>query len=260
MSAAAVTRRFAIVVLMAWVVTGVAANWLAPHAPQLQDVAIRLQAPGRLHWCGTDELGRDELSRLIYGARPTLLLVMAVAALMVPIGLTLGLISGYAGGWADRLISGVTNVVMAFPQLLLALAFVGLLGPGLWNAALALVLTGWPAYARLARAETRLLRRTDYIAAAEMLGIVGPRLLFGHLLPACLPALRVRLALDLAGIILTAAALGFLGLGVRPPTPEWGSMIADGARTVFDQWWLTAVPGAAICLVSLAFNCLADDD
>jgi peptide/nickel transport system permease protein len=124
--------------------------------------------------------------------------------------------------------------------------------------ALALVLTGWPAYARLARAETQLLRRTDYIAAAQMLGIVGPRLLFGHVLPACVPALRVRLALDLAGIILAAAALGFLGLGVRPPTPEWGTMVAEGGKVVFDQWWIAAAPGTAILLASLAFNCLAD--
>jgi peptide/nickel transport system permease protein len=252
-------RRWALLVLLLWLLLGLAAPWLAPHEPQMQDISHRLEAPGSTHWLGTDELGRDELSRLIYGARPTLGLVVLVAVLMVPIGLTLGLMAGYAGGWIDRVISGLTNVVMAFPQLLLALTFVGILGPGLWNAAVALVLTGWPAYARLARAETRLLRRTDYIAAAGMLGIAGPRLLFGHLLPACLPAVRVRLALDLAGIILTAAALGFLGLGVRPPTPEWGSMTADGARTVFDQWWLTAVPGSAIFLVSLAFNCLADD-
>jgi peptide/nickel transport system permease protein len=155
-------------------------------------------------------------------------------------------------------LSGTTNIVMAFPQLVLALAFVGLLGPGLVHAAFALVLTGWPAYARLARVETQQLRRSDYIAAAQMLGIVGPRLLFGHVLPACIPAMRVRLALDMAGIILAAAALGFLGLAERPPTPEWGSMVADGGKVVFDQWWLATAPGAAILLVSLAFNCLTD--
>jgi peptide/nickel transport system permease protein len=132
------------------------------------------------------------------------------------------------------------------------------LGPGLWNAALALVLTGWPAYARLARTETAVLRGSDYVAAAEMQGIVGVRLLWGHLLPACVPAMQVRLALDLAAVILAAAALGFLGLGVQPPTPEWGMMIAEGSKVVFDQWWIAAVPGVAILIVSLCFNVLAD--
>jgi peptide/nickel transport system permease protein len=147
---------------------------------------------------------------------------------------------------------------MAFPRLVLALAFVGLLGPGLLNAAVALALTGWPAYARVARSQTVLMRKSDYIAAAEMQGIVGIRLLWGHILPACIPAMRVRLALDLASITVAAAALGFLGLGMRPPTPEWGMMIADGSKVVFDQWWVAAFPGAAIFLASLAFNSLAD--
>jgi peptide/nickel transport system permease protein len=153
---------------------------------------------------------------------------------------------------------GVTNVVMAFPSLILALAFVGMLGPGLANAVIALGLTGWPAYARLARAETRLLRGSDYIAAAQMQGITGLRLLWGHVLPSCIPATQTRLALDLATIILSAAALGFLGLGIRPPTPEWGMMIADGSKVVFDQWWVAAIPGTAIFVVSLAFNLVAD--
>jgi peptide/nickel transport system permease protein len=128
----------------------------------------------------------------------------------------------------------------------------------LLNAALALMLTGWPAYSRLARAQTTRLRRSDYIAAAEMQGIVGLRLLWGHVIPACIPATLVRLALDLAAVILAAAALGFLGLGVRPPTAEWGMMVAEGSKVVFDQWWIAAVPGGAIMLASLSFNLLAD--
>ncbi len=234
------------------------APWIAPHDPLMQDLGNRLRPPMTGHILGTDGLGRDILSRLIYGARPTLGLVALVAALMVPIGLTVGIVSGYCGGWVDRTLTSVTNIVMAFPKLVLALAFVGLLGPGLLNAALALVLTSWPAYARLARSETLLLRRSDYLAAAEMQGIVGLRLLWGHVLPSCIPATQIRLALDLASIILSAAALGFLGLGVRPPTAEWGMMIAEGSKVVFDQWWVAAVPGAAIFVVSLAFNLLAD--
>jgi peptide/nickel transport system permease protein len=246
----------AVLLLAAIVAAG--APWLAPQDPIRQDIGNRLQPPSRSHLLGTDSLGRDVLSRLICGSRPTLGLVALVATFMLPIGLVIGILAGFFGGWIERGLMGVTNVVMAFPQLVLALAFVGLLGPGLINAALALVLTGWPAYARLARAETLVLRRSDYIAAAEMQGITGWRLLWGHVLPSCIPAARIRLALDLAGVILAAAALGFLGLGIRPPTPEWGMMIAEGSRVVFDQWWVAAIPGAAIFLVSLAFNALAD--
>jgi peptide/nickel transport system permease protein len=235
-----------------------AAPWIARCDPLTQDVGHRLQPASALHPLGTDGLGRDLLARLVYGARSTLGLVGLVVALMAPIGLTIGIIGRYYGGAVERVLMGLTNITMALPRLVLALAFVGLLGPGLWNAALALVLTGWPAYARLARAETSRLRRSDYVAAAEMQGIVGARLLWGHLLPACLPGMQVRMALDLAAVILAAAALGFLGLGVKPPTPEWGMMIAEGSKVVFDEWWIAAVPGVAILIVSLAFNLLAD--
>ncbi len=234
------------------------APWLAPFDPDLQDIGQRLQSPSAMHLLGTDGLGRDMLSRLVYGARPTLGLVALVVLLTVPAGLTVGIVSGYYGGLVERALIGVTDIVMAFPHLVLALAFVGMLGPGLVNGALALVLTGWPAYARLARSETLLLRRSDYLAAAEMQGIGGVRLLWGHILPACLPAVQIRLALNLASIMLAAAGLGFLGLGVRPPTAEWGSMIADGSKVIFDQWWIAATPGAAVLLCSFGFNLLAD--
>lgn len=240
------------------VALALAAPWVAPHDPLAQDVGNRLQPSSIAHLLGTDGLGRDVLSRMIYGARTTLGLVALVAVLMAPLGLAIGLAAGYYGGWVETALMGMTNITMALPRLILALAFVGLLGPGLWNAALALVLTGWPAYARLARAETALLRRSDYVAAAQMQGIVGLRLLWGHLLPACLPAMQVRLALDLGAVILAAAALGFLGLGVRPPTPEWGMMIAEGSKVVFDQWWIAAVPGTAILIVSVCFNLMAE--
>jgi peptide/nickel transport system permease protein len=240
------------------VLAALLAPWLAPHDPTLQDVGQRLLAPGAGHWLGTDGLGRDILSRLVWGARPTLGLVLLVAGLSVPVGVAAGIIAGYFGGWADRVLMAVADAVMAFPRLVLALALVAVAGPGLVNGALALALTGWPAYARLARAETRVVRRADYLAAAEMQGIVGARLLWGHVLPCCLPTLEVRLALDLAGIILAAAGLGFLGLGIRPPAPEWGAMIADGSKVIFDEWWVAASPGAAILLLSLAFNLVAD--
>ncbi|MGA2779939.1 MAG: ABC transporter permease [Steroidobacteraceae bacterium] len=250
--------RIGVSVLGMALLAALAAPWIAPFDPIAQDIGHRLSPPTLTHLLGTDGLGRDILSRLIYGTRPTFGLIALVAALTVPIGLTVGIVAGYCGGWLERLLMGITDIVMAFPTLVLALAFVGVMGPGLTNCALALALTGWPAYARLARTETLHMRSSDYLAAAEMHGIVGVRLLWGHVLPSCVPAMQIRLALDLAAIILAAAGLGFLGFGISPPTPEWGAMIADGSKVIFDQWWVAASPGAAILSLSLAFNLLAD--
>lgn len=231
---------------------------IAPYDPNLQETANRLMPPTSAHWFGTDAFGRDILSRLIYGARPTLLLVLVVVLLMAPLGIVVGILAGFFGGLTERLLMRVTDIVMSFPRLLLAFAFVAIMGPGLINGALALALTSWPAYARQARVETAALRRSDYLAAAEMVGIKGVRLLWGHILPLVLPSAIIRLALDLSGIILAAAGLGFLGLGVRPPTAEWGSMVSEGTQVIFDQWWVAAVSGLAIFITSFAFNLLAD--
>jgi len=234
------------------------APWLAPYDPIFQDVDIRLAPPGVAHWLGTDGFGRDILSRLIYGTRPTLLIISLVALIMAPLGTAIGIVAGYYGGLVERVLMRLTDMVMSFPRLILAFAFVAVLGPGLLNAALALALTSWPPYARQARVETQTMRRSDYLAGAEMLGIRGVRLLFGHVLPMALPSVVVRIALDLAGMVLIAAGLGFLGLGVRPPTAEWGTMVADGTAVIFDQWWVAASPGIAILIMSLSFNLLAD--
>lgn len=231
---------------------------IAPYDPNLQETANRLMPPSIAHWFGTDGFGRDLLSRMIYGARPTLLLLLFVVLLMAPLGIVVGILAGFFGGITERILMRVTDVVMSFPRLLLAFAFVAIMGPGLINGALALSLTSWPAYARQARVETAALRRSDYLAAAEMVGIRGIRLLYGHVLPLVLPSAIIRLALDLSGIILAAAGLGFLGLGVRPPTAEWGAMVSEGTQVIFDQWWVAAVPGFAILITSLAFNLLAD--
>ncbi len=231
---------------------------IAPYDPNLQETANRLMPPHAAHWLGTDGFGRDILSRIIYGARPTLLLVLVVVLLMAPLGVLVGILSGFFGGITERVLMRITDIVMSFPRLLLAFAFVAIMGPGLINGALALALTSWPAYARQARVETAALRRSDYLAAAEMVGIRGVRLLWGHILPLVLPSAIIRLALDLSGIILAAAGLGFLGLGVRPPTAEWGSMVSEGTQVIFDQWWVAAVPGFAILITSFAFNLLAD--
>lgn len=240
------------------VLVAVFAPWLSGFNPNLQNIPERLLPPSASHWLGTDGFGRDLFTRLLYGARPTLLLVLLVLLLTLPIGVLVGVTAGFYGGWPERILMRLTDVVMAFPQLVLALAFVAILGPGLLNGALALSLTAWPAYARQARAETSVLRGSDYLAAAHLQGIRGARLLLGHVLPLCLPSVIVRVALNLGGIILAAAGLGFLGLGVQPPTAEWGSMVADGSRVIFDQWWVAAAPGIAILLASLSFNLLGD--
>lgn len=254
-SPAAVLGAALVVVLLALFAT---APLLSPYDPAAQDVAGRLAAPSGAHWLGTDGFGRDLITRVLYGGRATLLLVAFVSLLMAPIGVVVGVVAGTAGGWTERLLMRLTDITMAFPRLILAFAFVALLGPGLFNGALALGLTSWPPYARQVRVEIATIRASDYLAAAEMAGIRGARLLVGHVLPLILPTTLVRLALDLGGIILAAAGLGFLGLGVRPPTPEWGSMVAEGTQVIFDQWWVAAAPGVAILLASLAFNVLAD--
>ncbi len=238
--------------------TALFAPWLAPFDPNLQESAARLSPPDAVHWLGTDGLGRDLLSRIIFGTRPTLFMIALVALLMAPLGLAVGIAAGLAGRFAERVLMRLTDIVMSFPRLVLAFAFVAVLGPGLINGALALALTSWPAYARQARVEVQQLRRADFLAAAEMAGIRGPRFVIGHVLPMVLPSAIIRLALDLGGIILAAAGLGFLGLGVRPPTAEWGTMVADGTQVIFDQWWVALWPGLAILITSLAFNLLGD--
>ncbi len=231
---------------------------LAPFDPNAQTIGQRLLAPSAQHWFGTDGFGRDLLSRVIYGARPTLLLVSLILVLTIPVGLLIGITAGYVGGWTERVLMRITDIFLSLPNLVIALALVAMLGPGLMNGALALALTSWPPFARQARAETLALRRSDYLAAARMQGITGLRLMFGHILPLCLPTAVVRAALSLGGIILSAAGLGFLGMGVQPPTAEWGSMVAEGSKVIFDQWWVAAAPGAAILFASLAFNLTGD--
>ena len=173
-------------------------------------------------------------------------------------GLFFGGLAGYLGGWVDRALMRMTDVFLAFPRLILALAFVAALGPGIENAVIAIAVTSWPPYARIARAETMTIRNSDFIAAARLQGASAARILWGHVVPLTLSSVIVRVTLDMAGIILIAAGLGFLGLGAQPPSPEWGAMIAGGRKYILDQWWVAAMPGVAICVVSLGFNLLGD--
>ena len=242
----------------ALVLAAVFAPWLATHDPLAQSLAERLRPASSAHWLGTDSLGRDIFSRIIFGARITLSVVLLVVLTVGPLGLFVGCAAGYLGGWADRVLMRITDVFLAFPRLILALAFVAALGPGLLNAVIAIAFTAWPPYARVARAETLVVRNADYIAAVRLQGASPLRILLREIMPLCVPSLIVRSALDMAGTILTAAGLGFLGLGAQPPLPEWGAMIAAGREQIFDQWWVAAFPGLAICLVALGFNLLGD--
>jgi peptide/nickel transport system permease protein len=245
-------------IVLALLAVAAGADVLAPYPPTVGELAARLQPPSAAHWLGTDDQGRDILSRLIHGSRITLFVVVLVAVLAAPIGLLVGTASGYAGGWLDALLMRITDIFLAFPRLILALAFVAALGPGIENAVIAIAITSWPPYARIARAETLSIRQADYISAVKLLGASPLRIVLRHVMPLCVPSVIVRVTLDMAGIILTAAGLGFLGLGAQPPTPEWGAMIAAGRAYVLDQWWVAAAPGAAIFIVSLGFNLLGD--
>ena len=195
---------------------------------------------------------------MIYGARITLMIVALVAVIAAPLGLLIGAISGYFGGWTDRVLMGVTDVFLSMPKLILALAFVAALGPGIENAIIAIAITSWPAYARIARAETLTFRNSEFISAMRLLGASHGRIITRHVLPLCTSSMIVRVTLDMAGIILTAAGLGFLGLGAQPPLPEWGAMISRGRTFILDQWWVATMPGFAIILVSLGFCFLGD--
>ena len=232
---------------------------LAPHDPITQELSRRLLPPGTPgNILGTDDFGRDILSRILYGSRITLYIVLLVILTAPVVGLIIGTVAGYFGGWVDTILMRITDIFLAFPKLILALALVAVLGPGMENAVLAIALTSWPPYARVARAETLTVRNSDYIAAVKLQGAGPIRIIWGHVIPMCLPSVIIRVTLDMAGVILTAAGLGFLGLGVQPPLPEWGLMISAGRKFLFEQWWVATMPGLAIFIVSLGFNLLGD--
>ncbi len=257
------TNRLAMVgfvIVAALILIAALAPLIAPYNPVTGgDLRLdRLQPPTWAHPFGTDDQARDIFSRVIWGAQLTLMVVLLVAVIATPIGLAVGTTAGYFGGWIDVVLMRITDVFLAFPRLVLALAFASALGPGIENAIIAIAITSWPPYARLARAETLTIREADYIAAIRLQGASSARIILGHVTPLCLSSVIVRVTLDMAGIILTAAGLGFLGLGAQPPQPEWGAMIAGGRRFIIDYWWVATMPGVAILIVSLGFNLLGD--
>ena len=247
-----------LLVIVSLILVAILAPWITGSSGLEPKLANRLQPPSSIHWFGTDELGRDIYDRIIWGSRITLYIVGLVSIIVVPIGLVIGTIAGYVGGVVDSFLMRLTDIFLAFPRLILAMAFVAALGPGLENAVLAIALTTWSPYARIARAEALTIRNREFILAAQVQGVGTLGILTRHVAPLCMSSVIVRLTLDMAGIILTAAGLGFLGLGAQPPTPEWGAMISLGRQYLIDQWWVPTVPGVAILVVSLGFNLLGD--
>ena len=226
--------------------------------PAFQDLPLRLEGPSPAHWLGLDELGRDIFARLLVGARISLLVGAVVVGTSATIGTLLGSIAGYYGGIVDDVVSRVSDILMAFPGLLLAIAVVAVLGPSLTNVVLALTLIGWVSYARLIRGQVLRVRELEYVQAARALGAATPRILARHIVPATLPALIVQATLGMGGAILAEASLSFLGLGVQPPTPSWGTMLNYGRSHLLDAPHLTIFPGVFLAIVVLGFNFLGD--
>ncbi|MGH7056817.1 MAG: ABC transporter permease [Acetobacteraceae bacterium] len=247
-----------LIAIVLMVTASIAAPLLTWQSPAAQHLADRLAAPSAAHWLGTDELGRDLYTRVLYGGRATLGMVVVIVLTVAPFGLLIGCIAGYIGGWIDAVMMRVTDVFLAFPRLVLALAFVAALHPGIGSAIIAIALTSWPPYARLARADTLTIRGSDFIAAVRLAGAGTPRIILRHIMPLCVSDIIVRVTLDMAGIIITASALGFLGMGAQPPTPEWGTMIASSRDYILQQWWVPTIPGVAIFIACLSFNLLGD--
>jgi peptide/nickel transport system permease protein len=251
-------RAAGILLVSVVVVSAVLGPWLVPFDPSAQDLALRLERPGGLHWFGLDELGRDILSRVMSGGRVSLLVGLIVVSVSASVGAAIGSIAGYYGGVVDEAISRLIDVLLAFPGLLLAIALVAVLGPSLTNVVLALSSIGWVGYARVVRGVVLQTREFEYVSAARAIGAATPRILIRHILPAALPALIVQAALGMGGAILSEAALSFLGLGVQPPTPSWGAMLNYGRAHLLDAPHLTVFPGLAIAAVVLGLNLVGD--
>jgi len=235
------------------------APWIAPADPAAQNLPARLEAPSRAHWMGTDELGRDTLSRTLYGARVSLLVAISVVFGCGSTGLIIGMLAGYAGGWFDRFVNLLLiNAFLSFPGILLAIAFAAFLGPGISKVILALVITGWAGYARLARAQVLKVKELEFILAARSLGASHLRILAVHLLPNILQPVLIQATIGMAGAILAESTLSFLGLGVLAPVPSWGAMLNDARSHLFDAPHMVVFPAIAVMIAVLAFNLLGD--
>lgn len=250
---------FGMVLICLFVVLALFAPWIAPQDPAQIHLAARLQPPSSAHWFGTDELGRDILSRVIYGARISMLVGTSVVAAALFLGLVFGSIAGYYGGGVDRFFNVIVmNAFLSFPGILLAIAFVAFLGPGIFNLILALAIGGWVGYARLVRAQVLAVREREFVEAAKALGASDWRVMTRHILPNIIQPVIVQAAIGMAGAVLAEATMSFLGLGVPPPTASWGSMLNDGRSHLFDAPHLVLFPAAAVMFAVLSFNFIGD--
>lgn len=247
-----------LIVIGVFVFLAIAAPVLAPFTPTEQKLSQRLKPPTADHLMGTDQLGRDLWSRMLYGARISLTIGLVVVIAAGLFGIMVGLVAGYAGGVVDEILMRITDVFFAFPALILAMAIAGALGPSLENAMVAIAVVSWPVYARLVRGQVLSLRRREFIEAAESVGVPTLRILRKHLLPNALAPILVQASFDMGGAILAAAGLSFIGFGAQPPTPEWGVMISDGRKYISTQPWLSLFPGLGILLTVAAFNLIGD--
>jgi peptide/nickel transport system permease protein len=247
-----------LVLLVTFSLAALFANVLSPTLPQTQDLMHRLNPPSADHLLGTDQLGRDILTRLLYGARISLTVGIGVVSASAAIGVVVGLWAGFQRGWVDEVLMRITDIFLAFPALILAMAIAGALGPSLNNAMIAITMVTWPVYARLVRGQTLTLRERPYVEAARGLGASTPSILFRHVLPNMLAPLLVQASFDMGGAILSAAGLSFIGFGAQPPTPEWGVMISEGRTFITTHLWLSLIPGIAIFLTVAAFNLIGD--
>jgi peptide/nickel transport system permease protein len=243
--------------VLGWAFVAVAAPWIAPYDPIQQDVMHRLAPPSLHHWLGVDGLGRDVLSRVLYGGRVSLPVAGVVVVLASLFGTCYGALAGFYGRWVDELGMRAVDMVLSFPALILAMAIAAALGPSIKNSMLAMLLVWWPPYARLARGQVLALKECDFVPAARALGMGTPRLLLGHVLPNAIAPSLVLMAMDFGNAIIITAALSFLGLGAVPPTAEWGAMVSEG-RELMQQWWISTFPGVAILVVSIACNFVGD--
>ncbi len=230
----------------------------ATHDPYVLDLPNRLQPPGSEHLLGTDDFGRDVYSRIVYGAQYSILTALLVVGAGMGLGCLVGLIAGYVGGWPDEILMRATDVVLAFPAVLLAMVVVAAIGRGLTNTVITLILISWPEYARVMRAQTLVAVQQEYVLAARAIGVPAWQIMWRHIVPNTLSALIVQATLNLGVAILSLAALGFLGLGAQSPQPEWGLMVSSGRNYFLDAWWYPVFPGLAIAIVTLAFNILGD--
>jgi peptide/nickel transport system permease protein len=248
-----------VLLLAAFVMAGLTAPWIAPYSPAAINLPNRLQSPSTAHPAGTDELGRDTLSRLLWGARLSLVVSVTVVTISLALGLTVGGLAGYLGGWTDTaLTTFAMNTFLALPGILLAIAFAAFLGPGFTNLVLALAIGGWAGYARLVRAQVMAVRDREYVDAARALGAGGLRIFFRHILPNIVQPILVQAAIGMAGVILAEATLSFLGLGIPAPAPSWGAMLNDARLHLFDSPHLVLFPAMSVAGAVLGFNFLGD--